>query len=186
MSQGGPNTPQADPSMDDILASIRRILDDDSQPETETPHTAPGGEDDVFELDHSMMIDEPTLHTEAHPSEPAAVPPPAETPLAAVPVLHAPPALPPEPPVLAPPSEAPEPEKLVAPETQAAASASIGALVRVLGQRNTAVYRGGPTLEDIVRDEIRPLVKNWLDEHLPPIVERMVRAEIERVINHTV
>ena len=72
-------------------------------------------------------------------------------------------------------------EPLVAPATAAAASASMGALVRVLGQRHTQVYRGGPTLEDMVRDEIRPLVKNWLDENLAPMVERLVRAEIERV-----
>jgi cell pole-organizing protein PopZ len=57
----------------------------------------------------------------------------------------------------------------------------MGALVRVLGQRQTAVYRGGPSLEDIVRDELRPILKNWLDENLAPMVERSVRAEIERL-----
>jgi len=37
------------------------------------------------------------------------------------------------------------------------------------------------TLDDLVRELLRPLLKAWLDEHLPGMVERMVRAEIERV-----
>jgi cell pole-organizing protein PopZ len=57
----------------------------------------------------------------------------------------------------------------------------MGALVRVLGQRQTPLYHGGPSLEDIVRDELRPLLKTWLDEHLAPLVERSVRAEIDRL-----
>ena len=48
-------------------------------------------------------------------------------------------------------------------------------------ERNSAVQRGGPTIEDLVRSELRPLLKDWLDNHLPPLVERLVRAEIERV-----
>ena len=34
-------------------------------------------------------------------------------------------------------------------------------------ERSTAVHRGGPTIEDLVREEIRPLLKDWLDTHLP-------------------
>jgi cell pole-organizing protein PopZ len=45
------------------------------------------------------------------------------------------------------------------------------------------VHRGGPTIEDLVREELRPVLKEWLDNHLPPLVERLVRAEIERVVN---
>ena len=36
-----------------------------------------------------------------------------------------------------------------------------------------------------MRAELRPLLKQWLDEHLPPMVERLVRAELERVIGHS-
>lgn len=36
-------------------------------------------------------------------------------------------------------------------------------------------------LQDMVRDMIRPLLKSWLDDNLPNMVERLVRAEIERV-----
>jgi cell pole-organizing protein PopZ len=38
-----------------------------------------------------------------------------------------------------------------------------------------------PTLEDVVRETHRPMLKSWLDENLPRVVERMVQAEIERV-----
>lgn len=38
-----------------------------------------------------------------------------------------------------------------------------------------------PTLEEVVRDTLRPMLKPWLDENLPSLVERMVEAEIERV-----
>ena len=149
--------------MEDILASIRRILNDDATPAEASPA------EDVFELDSSMIIDEPTPH------EPTPGPTSMETPE-------------PQPPHAFEPAHAAEEaheEPLVAPSTAAAASASMGALVRVLGQRHTQVYRDGPTLEDMVREEIRPMVKNWLDENLAPLVERLVRAEIERVTSRS-
>jgi cell pole-organizing protein PopZ len=68
-------------------------------------------------------------------------------------------------------------------ETVSAASQSVGALKKALAERNAQVYRlGNVSLEDLVRDEVRPMLKDWLDTHLPAIVERLVRAEIERVV----
>ena len=37
------------------------------------------------------------------------------------------------------------------------------------------------TDEDLVKEMLRPMLKSWLDENLPPMVERLVRQEIERV-----
>ena len=72
---------------------------------------------------------------------------------------------------------------LVAPAAAAAAASSVGTLVRsIAAERSMQVYAGGPTIEDIVRGEIRPLLKQWLDENLPPMVERLVRSELERVV----
>ncbi|MGA9867340.1 MAG: DUF2497 domain-containing protein, partial [Acetobacteraceae bacterium] len=72
---------------------------------------------------------------------------------------------------------------LVAPETARAAAASVAGLVATLaGERGTQVHRDGPTIEDLVRAELRLLLKEWLDTHLPPMVERLVRVEIERVV----
>jgi cell pole-organizing protein PopZ len=50
-------------------------------------------------------------------------------------------------------------------------------------ERATPVARTpGITLEEMVREELRPMLKQWLDENLAPMVERLVRAEIERVM----
>jgi cell pole-organizing protein PopZ len=78
------------------------------------------------------------------------------------------------------------PDGLIGESAKAAAQHSIGALVRSIGmERAVAVSRGGITIEEIVREEIRPMLKSWLDSHLPVLVERIVRAEIERVVERT-
>ena len=76
------------------------------------------------------------------------------------------------------------PQSLVAPEAAAAAASSVGMLLRTLiAERDqVAVHRGGPTIEDLVREELRPLLKEWLDANLPALAERLVRTEIERVV----
>lgn len=48
--------------------------------------------------------------------------------------------------------------------------------------RMPAGSRKEPTLEDLLRDEMRPLIKEWLDRHLPALVERLLQAELERLI----
>ena len=40
------------------------------------------------------------------------------------------------------------------------------------------------SIDDLVTDALRPMLKEWLDESLPALVERLVRAEIERVARH--
>ncbi|EGO95004.1 DUF2497 domain-containing protein, partial [Acidiphilium sp. PM] len=52
----------------------------------------------------------------------------------------------------------------------------------VSADRGLSLGRGDLTIEDVVRSEVRPLLKAWLDAHLPNLVERIVRAEIERLI----
>ena len=75
------------------------------------------------------------------------------------------------------------PEGLVGDQAVSDISNSIGALVRsVSAERAAGVGRAGVTIEDIVREEMKPVLKAWLDTHLPSLVERMVRAEINRVI----
>ncbi len=77
----------------------------------------------------------------------------------------------------------PPAEGLIAPAAAAAAAAALGQLSRAVAQDRTAgVSRSGLSIEDVVREEVRPLLKEWLDAHLPSIVERLVRAEIERVM----
>jgi len=46
---------------------------------------------------------------------------------------------------------------------------------------NTVLSNQARTLEDLVKDMLRPMLKSWLDDNLPGLVERIVKAEIERV-----
>jgi uncharacterized protein len=46
---------------------------------------------------------------------------------------------------------------------------------------HTVLVQNARTLEDLVREMLQPLLKTWLDDNLPGMVERLVRAEIERV-----
>jgi cell pole-organizing protein PopZ len=46
---------------------------------------------------------------------------------------------------------------------------------------HTVFVQNARTLEDLVREMLRPMLKSWLDDNLPSLVERLVRAEIERV-----
>ena len=61
----------------------------------------------------------------------------------------------------------------------AATTAAVGAAFDTLAQ--TAQVRSGRTIEELVSELIRPMLKTWLDDNLPEMVERLVRAEIERL-----
>jgi uncharacterized protein len=61
----------------------------------------------------------------------------------------------------------------------AATSAQVGSAFNRLAQAVAAPK--GPTLEELVSEMLRPMLKAWLDEKLPAMVERLVQAEIERV-----
>lgn len=69
-----------------------------------------------------------------------------------------------------------EPEvPLTSPQTDAAVSSSFSALAAA------QVLPSDEQLDEMVREMIRPMLKAWLDDNLPVLVERLVRAEIERV-----
>jgi cell pole-organizing protein PopZ len=58
------------------------------------------------------------------------------------------------------------------------ATSAVGSAFNTLTE---IVKKHEPSLEDVVRETLRPMLKSWLDENLPRLVERMVEAEIERV-----
>jgi cell pole-organizing protein PopZ len=60
-----------------------------------------------------------------------------------------------------------------------ATSAAVDSAFNQLAQ--SVFTQNGRTIEDLVRDMLRPMLKSWLDDNLPGLVERLVRAEIERV-----
>ena len=66
----------------------------------------------------------------------------------------------------------------------AASSDVLGDLARaILSQRELQVGGSEITLEAMVREMMRPLLKEWLDQNLPYLIERLVKKEIDRMIN---
>jgi len=61
----------------------------------------------------------------------------------------------------------------------ASTSAAVDSAFNTLAE--SVLVQNARTLEDLVREMLRPMLKAWLDDNLPGLVERMVRAEIERV-----
>jgi hypothetical protein len=61
----------------------------------------------------------------------------------------------------------------------ASTSAAVDSAFNTLAQ--TVLVHNARTLEDLVREMLRPMLKSWLDDNLPNMVERIVKAEIERV-----
>ncbi len=66
-------------------------------------------------------------------------------------------------------------DRLISNETSAAVDSAFSALAQ------TVLVQNARTLEDLVREMLRPMLKSWLDDNLPGLVERLVRTEIERV-----
>ena len=212
-----------EPSMEEILASIRRIIaDDDAKPAKGTamaPETAPPAKQPAA-----------PATPPAPPAKPAAPPAPKSATLPATPAAAAnsqdeidamlaeldgppkatsKPAASPEapdvldlteamtsqatpPPGPAPsfrtidanpdvvfankPQPAPVPDRgLISTETVKAVDSAFNTLA------HTVIGQNARTLEDLVREMLRPMLKSWLDDNLPGVVERIVRAEIERV-----
>jgi cell pole-organizing protein PopZ len=65
--------------------------------------------------------------------------------------------------------------ELLEPATNAAVRANFARL------NNLALGNSGLTIEALMREMLRPMLKDWLDEHLPAVVERMVEKEISRI-----
>ncbi|WP_147076254.1 PopZ family protein [Methylobacterium haplocladii] len=170
--------------MEDILASIRRIIADDNAPEPEpAPKAAPKPRlDDVLDL---SQVAKPVRRP-----QPVAFDPP-DIDFNVDDVDFSMPE--PEPVAPAPPPVEPRPVPQSAPERLAAAveeqvverlvskttDDSVGQHFTMLA--HTVLTNNARTLEDLVKDMLRPMLKSWLDDNLPTMVERLVRAEIERV-----
>ena len=194
---------QQDPSMEEILASIRKIISDDDVPEDgavdlaadSAPEEAVEPEPEPESEAVAEAIEEPEVAGQDDidalfdgPEEPAA-PEEDEDVLELTEVALA--EQPVEEPVqefapandadplslddLDPPADEPQ---LVSADAAQEASAALRNLSGLLVRDYPGAEK---TLEGVVRDMLRPLLKAWLDEHLPEVVERMVEKEIERI-----
>ena len=72
-------------------------------------------------------------------------------------------------------TDAPEWEAGSEPAKPAADDSAFNTLAAIV------VGENGRTLQDLVKELSRPLLKSWLDDNLPSLVDRIVRAEIERI-----
>ncbi|WP_038367417.1 DUF2497 domain-containing protein [Bosea sp. UNC402CLCol] len=187
-AQAKPN----EPSMEEILASIRRIISDDEAKPAEAEVEAPAPEPVPASIDDDVL----DLGTEAaFVAPPAVEPPPAPTAPAEAeadvdfreteeseppaPVATVAPVEPTPAPVAAPqPEPAPRPVDMASLLSDQASSAVTSAFGQLA---NTVLSSNARTLEDLVKDMLKPMLKTWLDDNLPLMVERLVRAEIERV-----
>jgi uncharacterized protein len=169
--------------MEEIIASITRSIAADGMTR-EPVLPAVAEQDDVLEL--TEAVDEDGRVRRIEPAGPAA-PPPADAAPAAAEIGARPPEPEPSRTDAGKLGKSPEPgrDRILSPassEAAAVAFARLGALPRGRpAEDDLPLGDAGRTLEDIVRDALRPLLRSWLDDHLPGIVERLVREEIARV-----
>ena len=132
-----------EPSMEDILASIKRVIAEEKELRAAIPPSDPNSDDDaeedVLELDSSMAAGEPQPE--------------------------------PEPLDLGPP---------LLNEDAASESAAKLAELSTVAAAAPPPPAGHP-LEDMLKDMLRPVLKQWLDENLPRIVDEHVKREISRI-----
>ncbi|KRQ03739.1 PopZ family protein [Bradyrhizobium manausense] len=168
-ADAGPN------SQDDIDALLAGLDEATAAPEVRAPEPEPEPEPepDVLELTDDMAMDPAPTPAPPPPSfrkvEPrddlefAEAPPPRPTPPPSyAPVDYDAPPLPPQQPILAQ-------------STVSAVESAFNSLA------HTVLSSNARTLEDLVKEMLRPMLKSWLDDNLPGLVERIVKAEIERV-----
>jgi cell pole-organizing protein PopZ len=184
MSQPKPQ-PQAEPSMEEILASIRRIISEDDRPGAKkaAPAPPPPEEEEVLELtDEVEEVAEPEPPPESEPEpEPVAEEPDVVIELKDRVDPEDEPAEP-EPP-LTDEIAADLQEQLLSRRADAESTSSFAQLAAVMARQRNAMPLGvgTRTLEDLVKEVMRPMIKDWLDANLPRLVERLVLREIRRV-----
>ena len=176
-----------EPSMEDILASIRRILSEEEE-EAQAAEEVGGLEMDLSTEPETEPEPEPEPVPEPEP-EPAPEPMPEPEPVAA---LEPEPAAPPPAPMPPPMADALQltPEmvtsEIVSASTAHAATDILSELAKaILNRRDVAVDDAGQnmTLEGMVREMLKPLLREWLDRNLPYLIERLVKKEIDTMIN---
>lgn len=188
-----------EPTMEEILASIRRIINEDDEPKPAQeaapepqaaaapepepepePEPVEMDEDDVLELTDRVeddavsggtapmaIADDLMIIDREDEPEPEAEPEPAPEPVAAAPRRA--------------PQPAPEPEADEDSLLDAAPASLAAGMFAALSDNLRVSSEQGQTLEGIVREMMRPMLKKWLDDNLPAIVEEKVQAEVERI-----
>ena len=181
-----------EPTMEEILASIRRIISEDDTPAEEPAAEAAPAEEAPAEEAPAAVVEEPPV------AEAAPEPKPEPEPVAVAPEPEPEPAVEEEEleltqkvethgdlDIYSAAAEAPGPVDdqvasavagLVSDRAASAAASSFGALSAAI-----LMPREDRTLEDVVRELLRPMLQQWLDDNLPTIVQTAVEGEVERI-----
>jgi cell pole-organizing protein PopZ len=156
--------PAASNSQDDIDAMLASL--EEATPEEDVRPPQPDGE--VFELTDEMALPDPPPAAAFQTVDPQDDLEFTEAVAAARAGPRQPVA---EPPAMDMPIQAP----MLSRTTVNAVESAFNTLA------NTVLSNNARTLEDLVKEMLRPMLKSWLDDNLPGLVERIVKAEIERV-----
>jgi cell pole-organizing protein PopZ len=182
---------QHEPSMEEILASIRRIIAEDGDPaapadgaaaapKPPSKSAAEPSPDEILELTEVVDADGSVVGA-PQAAAPAPEPPPPPPPPAPVVQMR------PDPPPRLSEDKIPTGDAIVSPATAAASVAALSQIAAMQRaprpERDIPVGAGHLTLEMLVREELRPILKDWLDRNLPEMVERLVKLEISRLVS---
>ena len=156
-----------EPTMEEILASIRQIISDNEQEDGEAEEVAEAGggvagevleedDEDILELTEIVDEFEGGVNSELEPEPDSAVA------------------------ALSPITEI---QTLLSDHTAEVATDKLSGLTgAVAAARDLPLGYAQQTLEDLVKDLLRPMLKEWLDDNLPPLVERLVEKEIAKLV----
>ena len=154
--------PVASNNQDDIDAMLASL--DAATPEADIRPAQPDA--DVFELTDEMALPDPAPAVPFNKIEPADdIEFSERTSAKALQPAYEPPPFESEPPA----------QQILSRSTVSAVESAFNSLA------NTVLSNNARTLEDLVKEMLRPMLKSWLDDNLPGLVERIVKAEIERV-----
>lgn len=176
----------AEPSMEDILSSIKRIIAEEGesataasrakrQPRPVPPRADPidFGHEEILELSDPVRAIEDDRYEASEPAQTTAPAPIAATPASFPPVAPASAPIAPAASTSAVPAD-----PLLSARTAEVSRGSLDALSRMVVKPEVA---GSDTLESLVREMLRPMLRDWLDTNLPAMVETMVAREISRI-----
>lgn len=161
--------PTQEPSMEEILASIRKIISEDGGTVQPADNTA----DEILELKEDAVVDPAEALIETMPIvEMEDSPPPAPEPEF-------------EPVAVSQPAADIDIDQLMSDSTAQASASALSGLTSMMRSQGSIpsfpIGNGGLTLEAMVVEFIRPHLKSWLDQNLPALVERVVQKEIQKI-----
>jgi len=178
---------EQEPSIEEILESIRQIISEDS----EEPQAKPAPEAKPEPVKEAVIAPVPlSLKPEPSPKyEPTLKPEPPAKPVVNKPTpLDLTDKVAPGLPVTIEMMDSPMTDKekassLMSPETATAVTDSLSKILasNVAIETEKSNPAGKVTLEEMTRDLMKPLIKTWLDQNLPAIIEKAVQKEVEKL-----